>query len=326
MRYDESRYTDPCCGYDTSTNQKHQKPQGKIRGSDMKTLEQKRKLKVITFNLNTWQNRKKKLSNQKILDWVMKTLSPDVMILTEAAIPVPQSLIDAGWSVVHREGGVPGRSGWGTVIAVRSPLNIRHITTAGIRAAHKLDTNFPGHLTAADITLGDEYIATAVGLHLRCRTDKNGKFIGATEYDLYEMKPDFQHLYNGGERRLIVAGDFNYSFLSMPYALWDLNLVDPFSTLYPYTFQQFGPKSQPAKLDYIIVDRHLGNKIVERKGGFKDFPTSRSVSDHAPLSVTIDLDLDVLSCSCGSKLRRPADSFASQLRCPKCNEVQRLAA
>jgi len=311
-----------------STNRKNQKTQGKMSGSDMKMLEQKRKLKVITFNLNTWQNRKK-ISNEIILDWVMMTLSPDIMILTEAAIPVTKSLIDAGWSVVHREGGVPGRSGWGTVIAVRNPLNIQHITTAGIRAAHRLDTNFPGHLTAADITLGDKYIATAVGLHLRYRynkNDKSRKWIDTTENDLAKMKPDFQHLYNGGERRLIVAGDFNFEFLTMPFALCDLNLVDPFSTLYPHTFQQFGANSQPAKLDYIIVDRHLGNKIVERKGGFKDFPTSRSVSDHAPLSVTIDLDLDVLSCICGSKLRRPADSFASQLRCPKCNEVRRVAA
>jgi len=294
----------------------------------MKTLKQQRLIKIITFNMNTWQNRKKKCSNETILTWIMENLCPDIMILTEAAIPVPESLIDAGWIVVHRPGGVPGRSGWGTVIAVRSSFNIRHITTAGVRAAHALDTNFPGHLTAADITLGDEYIATAVGLHLRYRynkNDKSRKWIDTAENDLATMKPDFQQIFNNGERRLIVAGDFNYQFLTMPFALWDLNLVDPFSTLYPYTFQQFGPNSQPFKLDYIILDRHLGNKIVERKGGFKDFPTSRSVSDHAPLLVTIDLDFDVLTCSCGSKLRRPTDSFASRLRCPKCVNVLKVA-
>jgi len=289
---------------------------------------QQRRIKIITFNMNTWQNRKKKLSNERILNWIMETLCPDIMILTEAAIPVPQSLIDAGWIVVHRDGGMPGKKGWGTVIAVRSPLNIRHITTAGVRAAHTLDANFPGHLTAADITLGDEYVATVVGLHLLYRYNKNDKrrvWIDTAENDLAKMKPDFQNLFNNGERRLIVSGDFNFAFCAMPFALSDLNLVDPFSTLHPSTFQQPRPNSQPQKLDYIILDRNLAKKIVDRKGGFKDFPTSRTVSDHAPLSVTVDLDFDTVTCNCGSQLRRPADSFATHLRCPKCVSILKVA-
>lgn len=280
---------------------------------------QQRQISVMTFNLNTWKNRENGLSDHKVLNWVVTNVDADIMILTEAPIPIPRSLINAGWKFVHRSGGMPGRTGWGTAIAVRSPFDARHLTAAGPTQSYVLDSHSPGQLTAAEVTINGEYLFTAVGLHVRWRTDENGEFIGNTDLDLSRMEPDFEHLYEGGTRRLIIAGDLNQQVLQIPYTLWKLRLKDPFLVRCPHTFKGTGPNSQSRKLDYVFVDERLERNIIKLEGGFEDFPNSRSVSDHAPLLVT--LDLDIFTCDCGRKIRRPANSSASQIRCPTCKKL-----
>jgi len=277
---------------------------------------QPRLISVMTFNLNTWKNRRKGLSDHYVLHWIMTKVAADIMILTEAPIPIPQTLVNQGWEFVHRNGGMPGRTGWGTVIAVRRPFHAKHLTAVGPAQSHELDSRSPGQLTAAEIAINGECLFTAIGLHVRWRIGENDEFIGNPDYDLSLMEPDFQHLHEGGTRRLIIAGDLNQQVLQIPYSFRNLRLKDPFLNRYTYTFKPERRNSPPRKLDYMFVDELLARNIIKLEGGFEDFPDS--ISDHAPLMVTFDLD--VFICDCGSKIRRPANSSASQIRCPKCKK------
>ena len=73
-------------------------------------------LRIATWNFNTWINRgKKRISNSQLWQWIKLQTAADLLILTEAATPPPADE-SAGWASVHRPGGFPRVSGWGTLI------------------------------------------------------------------------------------------------------------------------------------------------------------------------------------------------------------------
>jgi exonuclease III len=100
-------------------------------------------MRIATWNLNTWINRKEGISNDQLWHWAEDNLGADIVIFTEAATPPPASIAQHGWTAVHRRGGIPNRSGWGTVIAARN-MRIEHVTHVGKNNKYEMDTFFHG--------------------------------------------------------------------------------------------------------------------------------------------------------------------------------------
>jgi endonuclease/exonuclease/phosphatase family metal-dependent hydrolase len=253
------------------------------------------KLRIVTWNLNTWLNRRdKNISNSQLWNWADKHLSPDVVIFTEAQTPPPRDIIQGRWSTAHRPFGFPGVSKWGTVIAARhsSEVRVEHITTLG--TDHELDSQFPGTFTAADLIVKDRNVATIVGLHLRYRKDKTGTFIGDPEDDLKALKKDLVPLFADRQKPMIIGGDFNYVMGKTPSVLkrlcrGKLSLIDPFEDQPIQTFEQDWEDRNRFCLDYFFVSKNLNERVTHKQGGFADFPTSLEMSDHAPLLLELDV-------------------------------------
>jgi len=245
-------------------------------------------LRIATWNLNTWINRsKKKISNSQLWQWAIHHVAADLVIFTEASTP-PPSEVDEDWSVVHRPGGFPGVSRWGTVIAGRG-LRVERITHFG---DYELDTHFPGSLTAADVWRGTQFIATVVGLYLPYRKDKKKDFVGHPTQDLMTMRGDFTQLFSHRKGPFIVTGDLNDEHSVIPAPLNQLGtketrLVDPFADLAPKTFEQDWAPHRLFTLDYLYVSESLAGRVVSKLGGIADFPTAFTMSDHAPLMVEV---------------------------------------
>jgi len=247
-------------------------------------------LRIATWNLNTWINRsKKKISNNQLWQWAKQYLAADLVVFTEAATPPPSEIADE-WSEVHRPGGFPGVSRWGTVIAGRG-LRVERIIHFG---DYELDTHFPGSLTAADVWHDDKFIATVVGLYLPWRKDKKRDFISSPVADLGKMRDDFYQLFSRHNGPFIVAGDLNEELSAIPAPLDKLGtsgtrLVDPFTGIAPKTFEQDWLDRRQFTLDYLYLSEDLAGRVVNKLGGIADFPTAFTMSDHAPLLVEVSL-------------------------------------
>ena len=246
--------------------------------------------RIATWNLNTWINRsKKKISNSQLWQWAIHHVAAHLVVFTEASTP-PPSEIDDDWSVVHRPGGFPGVSRWGTVIAGRG-LRVGRITHFG---DYELDAHFPGSLTAADVWREDQLIATVIGLYLPYRKDKKKDFIGHPTQDLVTMRGDFTQLFSHRKGPFIVAGDLNdeHSVIPAPLSLLGTKgtrLVDPFADLAPKTFEQDWMSRRQFTLDYLYLSESLASQVVSKLGGIADFPTAFTMSDHAPLMVEVKI-------------------------------------
>ena len=248
-------------------------------------------MRIATWNLNTWINRKDGISNDQLWQWAEDNLGADIVIFTEAATPPPASIAQHGWTAVHRLGGIPNRSGWGTVIAARN-LRIEHVTHVGKDRKYELDTFFPGSLTAADVFVENDYFATVIGLYLPFRKNAEKIFIGDPARDLEAMNMDFVQLHLDRGANLIVAGDLNADYEEMPESLAELwsgkdELVDPFDGIEMDTYKQSWNDDGFFKMDYIYMSKQLAKKVASKKCGQKDFPTAFDISDHAPLLVEL---------------------------------------
>jgi len=246
-------------------------------------------MRIATWNLNTWINRKNGIDNSALWNWADDNLAADLVIFTEAATPPPQAIVRAqGWNVVHRPGGFPNRSSWGTLIAGRN-LRVEHLTHVG-KKKYELDTKFPGSLTAADVWVNDEYFACVVGMYLPYRKDANKDFIGHPTSDLVELKDDFKNLLDHCDGQLIVAGDLNdMHYRQIPKPLKKLGLVDPFKNYDHVTFRQDWDQEGIFLMDYIYLASELADRITAFSGGIDDFPDSMNVSDHAPLLIEMNV-------------------------------------
>ena len=255
------------------------------------------KIRIATWNLNTWLNRRDKgISNSQLWQWADTHLAADVVVFTEAQTPPPRDVIEGQWTTAHRPDGFPGVSKWGTVIAARtsSKVRVERITSVGADKSYEVDSKFPGTFTAADLYFDDRCIATIIGLHLRYRKDENGKFIGHPEDDLDALKKDFEAVFKDRKKPLIVGGDFNYEMEEMPTVLkklgkQDFALIDAFNDQIQATFEQDWGDRHWFRLDYMFLSKVLHDKIVDRNGGLNEFPTALAVSDHAPLVVDLDI-------------------------------------
>jgi len=242
-------------------------------------------VRIATWNLNTWINRKNGISNDELWEWADDHLRADVVIFTEAATPPPKSVVDAGWSVVHRPGGFPNRSSWGTLIAARD-MRVELLTQTSTK--HQLDSAFPGSLTAATVWDGTKPVMCVVGLYLPYRKDAKKNFVGHPTSDLASMTDDFEALLDQFGSSIIVAGDLNYPYERVPKPLDRLGFVDPFRDVQPITYRQDWDHDGLYTMDYIYITEDLMADLDKAVGGMDDFPSAFDVSDHAPLVVDLD--------------------------------------
>jgi exonuclease III len=242
-------------------------------------------VRIATWNLNTWINRKNGISNETSWEWAEENIDADVVIFTEAATPPPASVKAREWSVAHRPGGFPGRSQWGTLIASRTH-EVELITHVGHN--HRLGSLFPGSLTAVALKAGKETIACLVGLYLPYRKDARKEFIGHPIEDLRQMKQDFEAIVGEFGDRVIVAGDLNFPYGRVPDPLHKLGFVDPFAGSRCITYRQDWNVDGLFTMDFVYVSGELSSSVTEKSGGIDDFPTAFDVSDHAPVVIDIE--------------------------------------
>ena len=249
------------------------------------------RLRIATWNLNTWINRRDQRSTDDCWRWADENLKAHLLILTEAPVKPPTYSGDR-WSFAVRPGGFPKRGNWGTLIA-GDKMEIRHLTSIGIDREIELDTRFPGSLTAADTYVSGRHFATVVGLYLPYRKDGNRDFVGHPAADLRELGPDLAAIGRRMDSPMVVAGDLNTEYPTVPGTLRGITrrrhrLVDPFVRHHLTTFRQDWHPHREFRMDYVYVSKSLAKRITAVSGGFQDHPDAVDWSDHAPLVVEID--------------------------------------
>lgn len=285
------------------------------------------KLRVGTFNLNTW--RRPRGTEPQVWDY-LRDLA-DVWVLTECRTPLPQVALDLedGWSAWHLKRGTPGKSGWGTALVVRQPFGLEPITEIN---GCEIDRLFPGTIVAANVKFRGSPLFTLVGIHAIIRTGPppQRRFLSSPAEDLKAMTPDLRLLADVAQGRLVVAGDFNDT--TVPAALDVMRLSDPLAREFEMrTFRK--AKAAPGtikehRLDYVLLSEALERHVVSASAGIDEHPKALSLSDHAPVILTLDLSVDRsrMQCKCGLQLRRPIGKFALFLRCDcgALNEIKKV--
>jgi len=276
------------------------------------------KLKLIVNNLDWRARMDLGVSNEDWVAWA-KSLGANLMILPEAA--GPEAFVAAGMKVVFSP--APKGSGWGTAIVVDAGVEIRRITHVKNKE-YVLDKHFPGTVVAADVFIEGKLFATIIGLHIKFRKT-GGKITSDPARDLLTILPDIQAIHEERNAPLIIGGDFNFPMSDVPYCFKEtapggIELVDPFAQLNPKTFRQRHGR-ELWRLDHLYLSTDLASKVTARRGGIGDFPDAFSRSDHAPLLLEIDMDLDSVTCACGAKLRRADGNYATSIRCPRCQRI-----
>lgn len=251
------------------------------------------------FRIATWNTKQGVAPRQKepeLWKWIQETIDPDVIVLTEAK--APRTGFPQGWSGIWVPGGVGNRRPWGTVIAGR---NVELVKTDFERRKTKSEANRPNPATTfcVDVRLDGEVFYRVMGHYGLMLGDKNG--LDALD-DLNREIDDI--LREHGGEKLIVAGDFN---LWPEYVVSDFksigmtsvtelresfpNLRDPQYGSRIWTHKNGAKASDGVRqeLDFIFISKDLKKKFIGTKGGVGDFPDAWEMSDHAPVTVDIEL-------------------------------------
>ena len=245
---------------------------------------------VATWNMKQAVAPKKPLP--ELWDWIENSISPDVIVLTEAR--VPKEGLPEGWQAIWTPGGIGPRRTWGTIIAARN-VDIRPAEfTRNPDNDEDYKSPQPGTLHTADIIIDKEVWATIVGAYGYMPESKNG-------WDaLLGIANECADLILSGNDRVILAGDFNlWPDHLVPIIEENLGLVDVMSFVedLPELEGAVGgsriwthkngnsPNAARQELDFIFVSEELSDEVTAVGGGIFDFPDSWDVSDHAPVVV-----------------------------------------
>ena len=245
---------------------------------------------VATWNMKQAVAPKKPLP--ELWDWIENSISPDVIVLTEAR--VPKEGLPEGWQAIWTPGGIGPRRTWGTIIAARN-IDIRPAEfTRNPDNDEEYNSPQPGTLHTADIIIDNEVWATIIGAYGYMPESKNG-------WDaLLGIANECADLILSGNDRVILAGDFNlWPDHLVPIIEENLGLVDIMSFVedLPELEGAVGgsriwthkngnsPNAARQELDFIFVSEELSDEITTVGGGINDFPDAWDMSDHAPVVV-----------------------------------------
>jgi len=228
--------------------------------------------------------------------WIQETIAPDLIVLTEAK--PPKAGFPKDWSGIWVPGGVGNRRPFGTVIAGKN-VELKN-TEFRRRKTKSLESRpNPAATFCVDVLRKGEVLCRVLGHYGLMLVDKNG--LDALD-NLNNEVDDIVREHGGNG--FVVAGDFN---LWPEYVVGDFKAVGMVSvtdlrTTFPTLRDpQFGTRIWTHKngakasdgmrqeLDFIFISKDLERKFISTKGGVGDYPDAWDVSDHAP--VTVDLDI-----------------------------------
>ena len=248
---------------------------------------------VATWNMKQAVAPKKPLP--ELWDWIENSISPDVIVLTEAR--VPKEGLPKGWQAIWTPGGIGPRRTWGTIIAARK-LDLRPAEfPRNPENDEEYDSPHPGSLHTADIIIDKEVWATIVGAYAYMPQDKNGwdALLGITS--------ECVDLLDSGNSRVILAGDFNlWPDDLVPIIEENLGLIDVIGSTegLPELEGAVGgsriwthkngnsPNAARQELDFIFITEELSDEVAAVGGGIYDFPDAWEMSDHAPVVVDFE--------------------------------------
>ena len=248
---------------------------------------------VATWNMKQAVAPKKPLP--ELWDWIENSISPDVIVLTEAR--VPKEGLPKGWQAIWTPGGIGPRRTWGTIIAARK-LDLRPAEfPRNPENDEEYDSPHPGSLHTADIIIDKEVWATIVGAYAYMPQDKKGwdALLGITS--------ECVDLLDSGNSRVILAGDFNlWPDDLVPIIEENLGLIDVIGSTegLPELEGAVGgsriwthkngnsPNAARQELDFIFITEELSDEVAAVGGGIYDFPDAWEMSDHAPVVVDFE--------------------------------------
>lgn len=245
---------------------------------------------VATWNMKQAVAPKKPLP--ELWDWIENSISPDVIVLTEAR--VPKEGLPEGWQAIWTPGGIGPRRTWGTIIAARN-VDIRPtVFTRNPDNDEEYKAPQPGTLHTADIIIDKEVWATIVGAYGFMPESKNGWEA------LLGIAHECADLLDSGIDRMILAGDFNlWPDDLVPIVEEHFGLIDVMGSVedLPELEGAVGgsriwthkngnsPNAARQELDFIFISEELSDEITAVGGGINEFPDAWDMSDHAPVVV-----------------------------------------
>jgi endonuclease/exonuclease/phosphatase family metal-dependent hydrolase len=251
-----------------------------------------------TFRIATWNTKQGVAPRQKepeLWRWIQETIEPDLIVLTEAK--PPKAGFPKDWRGIWVPGGVGNRRPFGTVIAGK---NVEIKNTEFRRRKTKSLENRPNPAATfcVDVHRKGEVLCRVLGHYGLMLDSMDGR--GALRL-LYRELDDV--VKEHGDKKLIVAGDFNlWPDYLVGFKDMGLTSVTDLRNSYPklrspesgsriWTHKN-GPKASDGmrqELDFIFVSKDIKRNFISTRGGVGDFPDAWDMSDHAP--VTVDLDI-----------------------------------
>jgi endonuclease/exonuclease/phosphatase family metal-dependent hydrolase len=250
------------------------------------------------FRIATWNTKQGVAPRQKepeLWRWIQETIEPDLIVLTEAK--PPKAGFPKDWRGIWVPGGVGNRRPFGTVIAGK---NVEIKNTEFRRRKTKSLENRPNPAATfcVDVHRKGEVLCRVLGHYGLMLDSMDGR--GALRL-LYRELDDV--IKEHGDKKLIVAGDFNlWPDYLVGFKDMGLTSVTDLRNSYPklrspesgsriWTHKN-GPKASDGmrqELDFIFVSKDIKRNFISTRGGVGDFPDAWDMSDHAP--VTVDLDI-----------------------------------
>ncbi len=253
--------------------------------------------KMPSFRLATWNTKQGVAPRQKapaLWDWISRKTDADLLVLTEAR--VTKEGIPDGWEIHYTPGGIGDRRNYGTIIAARRQVQIQRATYK--RADISLRYPHPATTFAVEVFVNGKFELVVIGAYGLL----NGTMSGFSEFEGI-VNEYFDVVEEYGTDRLVLAGDFNL----WPDMLLEhtemLGLVDvtgerkefphlrePVGASRIWTHKNGARHTDGARqeLDYIFVSADLRDGLRDIQGGVNDFPDAWEVSDHAPVTTTLE--------------------------------------
>jgi exonuclease III len=254
-------------------------------------------MRVATWNMQQVAPRK---PIEKRWEWIENTIDPDVIVLTEAALP--KTGLPAGWSAIWTEGGVGESRRWGTIIAGR---NVEVIPISDRRSKLRrrpLEFSWPAVAQVAEVRANGSHWGLVVGLY-GITMDVQGNSVGHGRRSVPQLLREVAPVVDKADR-VVVAGDFNLWPADKPSELHRLGLIDLVEATasqrpvltgcsgcgmgtncgHMWTHRNgTSPNAAVQHLDYVFATPPLVKKLSSVRGGIRDFPEAWEYSDHAPV-------------------------------------------
>lgn len=256
-------------------------------------------MRIATWNLKQVAPRK---PLEERLQWLERNVAPDIAVLTEADLKVPQ--IRPVWSVTGRPIALAKGQNFST-FNISPEFILTPVESVKVKLrTHPLNRWYPGIFNAADISKEGKHWGTLVGMYAVTR-DPDGTKIGSGQNSIYPLIDDLEKIVKSGRHNIIAAGDLNLWPADIRGLFEEIGLVDLlFETsaqrsplpgcsgcglgtdcghLWTHKNGKADGGGKPQQLDYIFCSEDLFESLKSVWGGIDAFVDVLQYSDHAPV-------------------------------------------